>query len=67
MIEKMGNSGFISLRKKQIILREIKTNKNVAVKLIQFDEQYGWFGENIEGKKRWYNKKYWEYLKEVGT
>jgi hypothetical protein len=67
MIEKLGKSGYISLREKQIILKETRTNKQVAVKLIQFDEQYGWFALNAEGKKRWYNQKYWEFVKEVGV
>lgn len=67
MDKKLGKSGFISLREKQIVLKEKKKNKQIAVKLIQFDETHGWFAENIEGKKRWYNPRYWEYIKEVGT
>ena len=50
MIEKLGKSGYISLREKQIILKETRTNKKVAVKLIQFDGQYGWFALNAVGK-----------------
>ncbi len=50
----------------QIVLSNKKTKVKIAIKLINHDETAGWFGENIEGKKRWYSPLLWEYIKEVG-
>ena len=62
----MGASGIIHAVPKQVVLQHTKNNKKIAIKALRYDVDYGWFAENLEGKKRWYNERYWKYIKDVG-
>ena len=64
-------------RGRQIVLTNAKTEKKVAVKVLQYDSMQGWLAENGEGAWQWYREikqdndpeetEYWKYIKEVGT
>ena len=67
VFEKMGTSGVVHTLPKQIVLQHTKDNTKIAIKALRYDAEFGWFAENLEGKKRWYNERYWKYIKEVGV
>lgn len=74
--KKLGNSGIVYRRGQQVVLRNTKTDKKVAVKVIMHDSMQGWLAENGEGEWIWYREEndkwpneenYWVYVKEAGT
>jgi translation elongation factor P/translation initiation factor 5A len=74
--KKLGKSGIVYRRGQQVVLRNTKTDKKVAVKVIMYDSMQGWLAENGEGEWIWYReenenwpneKNYWVYVKEAGT
>ena len=74
--KKLGNSGIVYRRGQQVVLRNTKTDKKVAVKVIMHDSVQGWLAENGEGDWIWYReendswpneKDYWVYVKKAGT
>ena len=74
--KKLGNSGIVYRRGQQVVLRNTKTDKKVAVKVIMHDSVQGWLAENNEGDWIWYREEndswpneenYWAYVKKAGT
>ena len=74
--KKLGNSGIVYRRGQQVVLRNTKTDKKVAVKVIMHDSMQGWLAENGEGEWIWYREEndnwpneesYWRYVKKAGT
>ena len=76
-IQVTGVTGMVYRRGRQIVLTNAKTEKKVAVKVLQYDSMQGWLAENVEGDWQWYREikqdndpeetEYWKYIKEVGT
>ena len=76
-IQVTGVTGMVYRRGRQIVLTNAKTEKKVAVKVLQYDSMQGWLAENGEGDWQGYREikqdndpeetEYWKYIKEVGT
>ena len=58
----------------QIVLQNERTDKKIAVKVMQYDSMQGWLAESADGEWHWYHMdntfwpdhEHWKFVKKAG-